>query len=90
MNSRKRGIGNFLEKVLNYFLIKGFFGFKASGPVGSLLAIILDSNPSQPIIRRNPDNLTKILDSVIALANIHLLQRSENQLVVLACHHHST
>lgn len=61
-----------------------------SVPVCSLLAIILDSNPSQPIVRSNPDNITKILDAVIDLANAHILQRHENELVVLACHHHST
>lgn len=58
--------------------------------VSSLLAIILDSNPSQTILRQNPDNLTKVVDAVIVLANVHLLQRSDNQLMVLACHHHAT
>lgn len=56
----------------------------------SLLVIILDTNPSQQIIRNNPHHITQCLDSICAFSNAHLMQRSQNVLAVLACHHHAT
>ncbi|XP_025832586.1 general transcription factor IIH subunit 3 [Agrilus planipennis] len=52
----------------------------------SLLVIILDTNPGQRILRENPHTLTQIIDSVIAFANAHLLQKAQNKLVIMACH----
>lgn len=56
----------------------------------SLLVVILDTNPSQQIIRNNPHHVTQCLDSICAFSNAHLMQRSLNKLAVLACHHHAT
>ncbi|KFB35291.1 hypothetical protein ZHAS_00001517 [Anopheles sinensis] len=56
----------------------------------SLLVIVLDTNPSQRIIRQKPHNLTQCLDSIVAFANAHLMQKAQNKLAVLACHHHAT
>lgn len=56
----------------------------------SLLVIILDTNPSQQIIRRNSHHVTQILDSICAFSNAHLMQRPQNKLAVLDCHHHAT
>ncbi|XP_055386299.1 general transcription factor IIH subunit 3 [Condylostylus longicornis] len=56
----------------------------------SLLVIILDTNPSQRIIRQNPHHLTQCLDSIVAFGNAHLMQKAQNKLAVLACHHHAT
>lgn len=55
----------------------------------SILVIVLDSNPSQKIIRKNPQHLTQCLDSICVLGNAHLMQRSQNSLAVLSCHHHA-
>ncbi|KAJ8974168.1 hypothetical protein NQ317_013125 [Molorchus minor] len=52
----------------------------------SLLVIILDSNPSQKTLRDNPHVLTQCVDSVIALANSHLMQKAQNKLAIMACH----
>ncbi|XP_017466159.1 PREDICTED: general transcription factor IIH subunit 3 isoform X2 [Rhagoletis zephyria] len=56
----------------------------------SLLAIVLDTNPSQRIVRQNPQLLTQFLDAIIAFGNAHLMQCSQNKLAVLSCHHHAT
>ncbi|CAD7080192.1 unnamed protein product [Hermetia illucens] len=56
----------------------------------SLLVIIIDTNPSQRAIRRNPHQLTQSLDSIVAFGNAHLMQKSNNKLAVIACHHHAT
>lgn len=56
----------------------------------SLLVIVLDTNPSQRIIRTDPHNLTQALDSVVAFGNAHLMQRAQNKLAVIACHHSTT
>uniref|UniRef100_A0A182QJ23 General transcription factor IIH subunit 3 n=1 Tax=Anopheles farauti TaxID=69004 RepID=A0A182QJ23_9DIPT len=42
------------------------------------------------IIREKPHNLTQCLDSIVAFANAHLMQKAQNKLAVLACHHHAT
>ncbi|XP_067626284.1 general transcription factor IIH subunit 3 isoform X2 [Eurosta solidaginis] len=55
-----------------------------------LLAIILDTNPSQRIVRQNPQLLTQFLDAIVAFGNAHLMQRSQNKLAILSCHHHAT
>lgn len=55
-----------------------------------LLAIVLDTNPSQHIVRQNPQNLTQILEAVIAFGNAHLMQKAQNKLAVISCSHHAT
>lgn len=55
----------------------------------SLIVIVLDSNPSQRIVRRNPQQLTQCLDSICVFANAHLMQRAQNSIAALACHHHA-
>ncbi|KAJ3654736.1 hypothetical protein Zmor_013907 [Zophobas morio] len=52
----------------------------------SLLVVIVDSNPSQKMLRDNPHVLTHCVDSVIAFANSHLMQKAQNKLAVMACH----
>lgn len=52
----------------------------------SLLVIILDTNPGQRILRENPHVLTQCVDSVIAFANSHLMQKAQNKLAMMACH----
>ncbi|XP_064210884.1 general transcription factor IIH subunit 3 isoform X1 [Tribolium castaneum] len=52
----------------------------------SLLVVIVDSNPSQKMLRDNPHVLTHCIDSVIAFANSHLMQKAQNKLAVMACH----
>lgn len=69
-----------IESLLKYF--------SDSNNESSLIVIILDSNPSQRIIRRNPQHLTQCLDSVCVFANAHLMQRAQNSIAALACHHH--
>lgn len=54
----------------------------------SLVVIVLDSNPSQRIIRQNPQQLTQCLDSICVFANAHVMQRAQNTVAALACHHH--
>ncbi|GAB0091266.1 hypothetical protein DMENIID0001_060850 [Sergentomyia squamirostris] len=56
----------------------------------SLLVIVLDTNPCQRIIRTNIHHMTQCLDSIVAFGNAHLMQRAQNKLAVLACHHHAT
>lgn len=58
----------------------------------SLLVIALDTNPSQRILKRNPQScvLTNILNSVSAFANAHLMQTPQNKLAIVACHHHTS
>lgn len=56
----------------------------------SLLVIVLDTNPSQRVIRNNPQHLTTCLDSIVAFSNAHLMQKAVNSLAVIACHYHST
>ncbi|EDW39658.1 GL15043 [Drosophila persimilis] len=55
-----------------------------------LLVIVLDTNPSQHIVRQNPQNLTQILEAVIAFGNAHLMQKAQNKLAVISCAHHAT
>lgn len=56
----------------------------------SLLVIALDTNPSQSILKRKPNVLTSILNSVSSFANAHLMQKPQNKLAVVACHHHTS
>lgn len=56
----------------------------------SLLVIILDTNPSQKIVMNNPHALTQCMDAVVAFGNAHLMQKSQNKLAVIACHHSAT
>lgn len=51
----------------------------------SLLVIVLDCNPGQRIVRENPHFLSHCVDSVIAFANAHLMQKAQNKLAVMAC-----
>lgn len=52
----------------------------------SLLVIILDSNPGQMMLRESPHVLTHCVDSIIAFANSHLMQKAQNKLAIMACH----
>lgn len=52
--------------------------------------MVLDTNPSQRVIRVNPHHLTQCLDSIVAFGNAHLMQKPQNKLAVIACHHHVT
>lgn len=58
----------------------------------SLLVIALDTNPSQRILKRNPQSgiLTNIVNSVSSFANAHLMQTPQNKLAIVACHHHAS
>lgn len=56
----------------------------------SLLITILDTNPSQRILRDSPQILTQCVDSVIAFSNAHLMQKAQNKLAVIACHSRAT
>jgi transcription initiation factor TFIIH subunit 3 len=56
-----------------------------------LLVVALDTNPSQSILRKNPELLTStIINSVTAFANAHLMQNPQNKLAFVACHHHTS
>lgn len=57
-----------------------------SNDESSLVVIILDSNSGQKILRENAHLLTHIVDSVVAFANSHLMQKAQNQLAIMACH----
>jgi transcription initiation factor TFIIH subunit 3 len=52
--------------------------------------IAIDTNPTQSIIRKNPESMTKIVNSVAAFGNAHLMQKPQNKLAVVACHHHES
>lgn len=56
----------------------------------SLLVIILDTNPSQRNLSSDPENLLTYIDSIMAFANAHLMQKANNSLAVLATHHNTT
>ncbi|ERL91675.1 general transcription factor IIH subunit 3 [Dendroctonus ponderosae] len=52
----------------------------------SLLVVILDTNPTQKMLRDKQNQLTNIVDSVVAFSNSHLMQKAQNKLAVMACH----
>lgn len=52
--------------------------------------IALDTNPSQSILKRKPNLLSNILNSISAFGNAHLMQKPQNKLAVVACHHHTS
>ncbi|KAL1494892.1 hypothetical protein ABEB36_010407 [Hypothenemus hampei] len=52
----------------------------------SLLVIIIDTNPTQKLLRDKASQLTTVVDSVIAFANSHLMQKAQNKLAIMACH----
>ncbi|KAL2746520.1 general transcription factor IIH subunit 3 [Vespula maculifrons] len=54
----------------------------------NLLIVVLDVNPLQRIVKEEAKILTQCLDSTIVFANAHLMQASNNQLAVMACHGH--
>jgi hypothetical protein len=54
------------------------------------LVIAVDVNPSQQVIKKNPNSLTKIVDSVCAFANSHLMLKPQNKIAVVACNHQTT
>lgn len=56
----------------------------------SLLVIAFDSNPSQNILKRNPNMLTHILNCISSFGNSHLMQKPQNKLAVVACHHNES
>lgn len=56
----------------------------------SLLVIVVDTNPSQGILKRKPNVLTQIINSVSSFGNSHLMQMPQNKLAVVACHHHTS
>lgn len=55
----------------------------------SLLVIVLDVNPMQRIVKQETKILSQCLDSTIVFANAHLMQSSNNELAVMACHGYS-
>jgi len=55
----------------------------------SLLIIALDTSPSQSILKKKPTYLKNIVDSVCAFGNAHLMQKPQNKLAVVSCHHHA-
>lgn len=50
----------------------------------------MDTNSSQRLVRQNPENLSQCLDAVVAFGNAHLMQKAQNKLAVISCHHHAT
>lgn len=54
-----------------------------------MLVIVLDANPAQRIVKQETKILSQCLDSTIVFANAHLMQSSNNELAVMACHGHS-
>lgn len=56
----------------------------------SLLVIAVDTNPTQSILKKNPNVLTNILNCVSSFGNAHLMQKPHNKLAVVACHHHTS
>lgn len=56
----------------------------------SLLTILIDTNPSQSIVKKNPNVLAHIVNSISSFGNAHLMQKPQNKLAVLACHHHTS
>lgn len=56
----------------------------------SLLVVILDTNPSQKIIRKNAHAMTSMVEAACSFGNAHLMQKSQNKLAVIACHHSAT
>lgn len=50
----------------------------------------MDTNPSQSILRKKPNVLTTIINSISAFGNSHLMQKPQNKLAVVACHHHTS
>ncbi|XP_014477880.1 PREDICTED: general transcription factor IIH subunit 3 [Dinoponera quadriceps] len=55
----------------------------------SLLVIVLDVNPVQRIVKQETKVLSQCLDSTIVFANAHLMQSSNNELAMMACHGHN-
>lgn len=52
--------------------------------------IAVDTNPSQGVLKRKPNALTQIINSVSSFGNSHLMQMPQNKLAVVACHHHTS
>lgn len=50
---------------------------------------MLDVNPIQRIVKQETRILSQCLDSTIIFANAHLMQSSNNQLAIMACHGHN-
>lgn len=73
---------SYIKQLFNIRLL-----FSASSEA-SLLVIVIDTNPYQNFIQDNPRLLVHCLDSVIAFANSHLMQKAQNKLAVLGCHQH--
>ncbi|XP_036142851.1 general transcription factor IIH subunit 3-like [Monomorium pharaonis] len=55
----------------------------------SLLVIVLDVNSLQRIVKQEMKILSQCLDSTIVFAKAHLVQSSNNELAIMACHGHS-
>jgi len=49
----------------------------------------LDVNPIQQIVKQDTKILSQCLDSTIVFANAHLMQSSNNEIAIMACHGHS-
>ncbi|XP_050305782.1 general transcription factor IIH subunit 3 [Anthonomus grandis grandis] len=56
----------------------------------STVIIILDTNPAQNYLRDKPNQLTNVVDSLIAFGNCHLMQKAQNKLAIMACHSKSS
>lgn len=79
-----------IDILLYYTLSNILFFVNADSASVSLLVIVVDTNPSQRIVRQNPDNLSQCLDAIVAFGNAHLMQKAQNKLAVISCHHHAT
>lgn len=75
--------------ISGHFYIQSISSIADTSNESSLIVIVLDSNPSQRIVRQNPQQLTQCLDSICVFANAHLMQRAQNSIAALACHHHA-
>jgi transcription initiation factor TFIIH subunit 3 len=56
----------------------------------SLLVIAVDTNPSQSILKKKPNLLTNIIDTISSFGNSHLMLKPQNKLAVVACHHNTS
>lgn len=51
----------------------------------SLLVIVIDLHTRQRYLREQPSQLMHVLDSVVTLANMHLMLKTKNKVAIVAC-----
>lgn len=51
----------------------------------SLLVIVVDLHTRQRYLRDQPSQLMHVLDSVISLANMHLMLKTKNKVAIVGC-----